>query len=312
MSYKHLFGPVPSRRLGISLGIDLLPFKTCSFNCIYCECGRTTDFSLTREEFFPLDEIWNELEDYFATHPAPDFLTFSGSGEPTLYSRLGELIQRTKKRMPGQHVAILTNSSLFHMKDVREDCSKADVVLPSLDSARIETFVKIDRPARKSDLNAIIDGLVEFRKIFPGEIWLEIFFALGINDSPEDVTALHEAISKIRPDIVQLNTLDRPPAEFNVKPVPKAFLESIVTGWNDCNVEIISRFKDRSEISGYSRDFEDELISTISRRPLTRFDIERAFGKSPAEINKYLDILEKEKKIKNTIIEGKIFIQTLS
>ncbi|HPC38872.1 MAG TPA: radical SAM protein [Exilispira sp.] len=309
MAYKYVFGPVPSRRLGISLGIDLLPFKTCSFNCIYCECGRTTQYLNERKEFFPVEDIFSEISDYLSNNEYPDFLTFSGSGEPTLYSKLGDLISMCKSNFPEVKIAIITNSSLLYREDVRKECSLADVVLPSLDSARLESFIKLDRPLDKDKLNLIILGLIEFRKIYDKEIWLEIFFAQGINDTEEDLESLYQAIIKIKPDLVQLNTLDRPPAESFTKPVTKKFLEDIAKRWNDLPVEIISRYKNRNEIENYSKEFEQQLLNALKRRPLTRSDLIAAFNKPMVEIAKYLDILEYEKKIKNVILNKKIFIQ---
>lgn len=312
MAYTYIFGPVPSRRLGISLGIDLLPFKTCSFNCIYCECGRTTQYLNERKEFFPVENIFSEISDYLSNNEYPDFLTFSGSGEPTLYSKLGELISMCKTGFPEIKVAILTNSSLLYREDVRNECSLADVVLPSLDSARVESFLKLDRPFEKDKLNLIIYGLIEFRKMYEKEIWLEVFFAQGINDSLEDLNALHDAIIKIKPDLIQLNTLDRPPTESFTKPVSKKFLEDVAKRWNDLPVEIISRYKNRDEIENYSKEFEMQLLSALKRRPLTRSDLTYVFNKPMVEIAKYLDILEFEKKIKNVILNKKIFIQILN
>lgn len=309
MAYNFLFGPVPSRRLGISLGVDLLPFKTCSFNCIYCECGKTTQYMNERKEFFPLNDIFLEISDYLSNNEYPDFLTFSGSGEPTLYLKLGELISLCKKNFPQIKIAIITNSSLFYKEDVRNDCSLADIVLPSLDSARAETFVKLDRPIDKDILNLIIYGLIEFRKIYEKEIWLEVFFAQGINDTEQDLDALYEAIKRINPDLIQLNTLDRPPTESFTKPVTKKFLEYVANKWKDLPVEIISRYKNRNEIIDYSTEFEEQLLSALKRRPLTRSDLTIAFNKPFVEIAKYLDILESEKKIKNVILNKKIFIQ---
>ena len=312
MAYTYIFGPVPSRRLGISLGIDLLPFKTCSFNCIYCECGRTTQYLNERKEFFPVENIFSEISDYLSNNEYPDFLTFSGSGEPTIYSKLRELISICKTGFPEIKVAILTNSSLLYREDVRNECSLADVVLPSLDSARVESFLKLDRPFEKDKLNLIIYGLIEFRKMYEKEIWLEVFFAQGINDSLEDLNALHDAIIKIKPDLIQLNTLDRPPTESFTKPVSKKFLEDVAKRWNDLPVEIISRYKNRDEIENYSKEFELQLLSALKRRPLTRSDLTYVFNKPMVEIAKYLDILEFEKKIKNVILNKKIFIQILN
>ncbi len=309
MSYNFIFGPVPSRRLGISLGVDLVPYKTCTFNCLYCECGKTTQFLTERKEFYPVEYVFKEIVEYLNNNEKPDFLTFSGSGEPTLYSKLGQLISIIKSSFPQLNIAIITNSSLFYLEEVRNDCSLADVVLPSLDSARAETFIKLDRPIEKDKLNLIIYGLIEFRKIFKKEIWLEVFFAKDINDTKEDITALHEVICKIKPDIVQLNTLDRPPAESYVKPVSKQFLENVAKIWCDLPVEIISKYKDRSEIENYSTEFENQLISAIKRRPLTRSDLTLSFNKPMVEIGKYLDILEYEKKVKKVILSNKIFFQ---
>ncbi len=309
MAYNYVFGPVPSRRLGISLGVDLLPFKTCSFNCVYCECGETTEFLKERKEFYPIESIFHEISDYMSNNEMPDFLTFSGSGEPTLYSKLGQLISMCKQSFPQLKIAIITNSSLFYKEDVRNDCSLADVVLPSLDSARAESFIKLDRPFEKDILNLIIYGLIEFRKIYKKDIWLEVFFAKGINDTQQDLNALHDTILKIKPDLIQLNTLDRPPTESYVKPVSKKFLEEVAKNWSDLPAEIISRYSDRDEIENYSFEFEDQLISALKRRPLTRSDLTKSFNKPMVEIAKYLDILEKEKKIKNVILNQKIFIQ---
>lgn len=117
--YTYLFGPVPSRRLGISLGVDLVPHKTCSLDCIYCECGETTNLTIKRREYVPLDDVLEELEKYFQNHPDPDYITFSGSGEPCLHSRIGEVLHFIRNKKPGVAIAVLTNGTLFNQKDVR-------------------------------------------------------------------------------------------------------------------------------------------------------------------------------------------------
>jgi len=160
--YKYLFGPVPSRRLGMSLGVDLVPHKVCSLNCIYCECGRTTNLTLERKEYVPFDEVIKELEHFMNNNPAPDYITFSGSGEPTLNSRIGDVLQYIKSNHPDILVAVLTNGTLFSDKQVRSELLSADVVLPSLDTASDSTFYKINRPFHSININDYIKGLEEF------------------------------------------------------------------------------------------------------------------------------------------------------
>ena len=181
--YKHIFGPVPSRRLGMSLGIDLVPHKVCSLNCIYCECGRTTDLTLERKEYIPFDEVITELKDYMNNNSVPDYITFSGSGEPTLNSRIGDIIEYIKGNYSDIKVAVLTNGTLFPDKKVRDELLKADLVLPSFDAASELAFKKINRPNSSINLDEYLNSLVEFKKEFKGTIWLEILIIPGYNDS---------------------------------------------------------------------------------------------------------------------------------
>lgn len=312
MTYRHVFGPVPSRRLGVSLGIDVIPFKTCSFNCAYCECGLTTNLTIGRKSFFDYKDILDEIIDFMENNDAPDYITYSGSGEPTLYKDFGILTKKIKEKYPDQKIALLTNSSLFYLKEVREEASLCDLVLPSLDAASNLEFLKLDRPHHSLKLDKIIDGLIEFRKNYSGLIYLEIFFAKGINDTENNINALYKTLKKINPDKIQLNTLDRPPAENFVKPVSKEFLQELVEKWNDLDVEIISRFKSRKEIRSYNNNIEDLIIETIHRRPVTLNDLATITGLPIVEINKYLDVLEKEKVIQSKIINNNVFITILN
>ena len=185
--YQYLFGPVPSRRLGISLGIDLVPMKTCSLNCIYCECGSTTNLTLARREYVPLAEVKAEFLHYMSNHPKPDYITFSGSGEPTLNSFIGEAIHFIGSHETGIPVAVLTNGTLLFDSQVRDELKPASVVMPSLDAATDKVFVKINRPHPRLPVERMIDGLVQFRKEFQGQIWLEIFIVPGINDTEPEL-----------------------------------------------------------------------------------------------------------------------------
>lgn len=217
---KYIFGPVASRRLKRSLGIDLIPYKTCSFDCVYCELGRTTNKTIERKEYIPPEKIIINLKEYLkrATIP-PDYITLGGSGEPTLHSRIGVIISEIKKITPIP-VAVLTNSSLLYQDAVKKDMRGADVILPSLDTVTKSLFEYLNRPHPSLQIKEIIKDLKDFRKAFTGKIWLEIMFCLGVNDSKEEINALNEAIQGINPDKIQLNSVDRPPAEDFVFSAP--------------------------------------------------------------------------------------------
>ena len=173
--YNYLFGPVPSRRLGISLGVDLVPMKTCTLNCVYCECGRTTHLALERKEYVPFDAVKEELTHYFSHNPGPDYVTFSGSGEPTLNSRIGDVVHSIKNQTSDIPIAVLTNGTLLFQKQTCDDIRDATVVIPSLDAATEKVFRKINQPHPQLKIDTIIRGLVQFRKDYSRQIWLEIF-----------------------------------------------------------------------------------------------------------------------------------------
>lgn len=294
--YKYLFGPVPSRRLGMSLGVDLVPHKVCSLNCVYCECGRTTDLTVERKEYIPYDGVVRELAHYFAHKPLPDYVTFSGSGEPTLNSRIGDVLQfiKTNSQAP---VAVLTNGTLFYDKTVRKELLKADVVLPSLDAAEELAFRKINRPWHKLNIPDYIRGLIDFRKEYKGLIWLEVLVIPGLNDTRENLQALKDAFLQIQPDEVQLNTLDRPGAVENIRAATRKELQEIVDFWNLPQVKVIAAAPDRKKIVSYRDDMESAILETIRRRPCTLEDLHKILGLHINEVNKYLDVLEDEQKI---------------
>ncbi len=307
--YKYLFGPVPSRRLGMSLGVDLIPKKVCSLNCIYCEVGPTTKLTTQRLEYTPLLKIEKELKDYFAVNPPPDYITFSGYGEPTLHSAIGKIIRFIKETQPEIPVAVLTNGTLLSSKKVRDELQQADLILPSLDAATQEVFEKINLPAEGLNINKYINGLVNFRKEFKGQIWLEIFILPGYNDSLQELDALKKAICKINPDRVQLNTLDRPGSLKNLIPATPEELNRIVNLWQMDHLEIIARTKNRNVHTAYRSDMESAILTTIARRPCTSDDLAEILGTHVNEINKYLEILENEKKISQVRKSRGIFYQ---
>ncbi len=299
MKYRHLFGPVPSRRLGFSLGIDLVPAKTCSLNCIYCECGRTTRLTVTRREYVPFEEIETELTHYLSTNPAPDYLTLSGSGEPLLHSRAGELIRWMKAHYPSIPVAVLTNGTLFTDPEVRRAVLDADVVLPSLDAATPRVFAKINHPHRLLQITEIIAGLVALRQVYSGEMWLEVFIVPGVNDAESERTALRDAIVRISPDRVQLNTLDRPGTVSDIRAATRQELEKISAVWQLPGVEIVARTAAGPEQRMVRAECESVILETIARRPCTMRDLAHLLGMHINEVNKYLGILEKQGKIES-------------
>lgn len=297
----HIYGPVPSRRLGFSLGIDIIPFKTCSLNCIYCQLGPTTQRTIRRKEYFFPPEILSQIKKKISSGQRIDYITFSGSGEPTLNKTLGKLIRETKK-MTSIPVAVLTNGTLLSQKSVRNALMDADLVVPSLDAATQAIFVKVNRPHSSLKLEEIIEGLRKFRQEFKGSIWLEIMLVKGVNDSPSHIRKLKEAIAKIKPDKIQLNTVIRPPAEEYARPLSLKDLEKINKVFGK-NCEIIVEF-DREAQKSTPGNLEGEILSLIQRRPVTLADISSSLGKHKNEIIKYLNFLLEEGKIRSVIHKG--------
>jgi len=290
--YKYLFGPVPSRRLGRSLGIDLIPFKTCSYNCVYCQLGQTTHQTVEREEYVPSEEVLRELEQKLQENVEIDFLTFSGSGEPTLHSGIGRIISELKK-ITSLPIAVLTNGSLLFEKEVRKDLLKADVILPTLSSVNPESFQQIHRPHPGLQLEKIIQGMIALRKEFKGEIWLEVFLVQGINDTEEEMKALKKLIEKIAPEKIQLNTSVRIPAEEYSLTVPEDKMERLAELLGE-KAEVISESSHLT--SAYQKADEQEILNYLKRRPGTLQDICQGLGVHPDQALKYLNqLLEKGK-----------------
>lgn len=295
--FKHLFGPVPSRRLGISLGVDLVPHKVCSLNCVYCECGKTTNLTLSREEYVSASEVQKELLQYFRENPKPDYITFSGAGEPTLNSKIGDVLNFIKENWPDVPVALLTNGSLLSDPQLRKEILSADIVLPSLDAVSNKVFQKIDRPHHNLNTSEHIQGLIDFRSEFKGEIWLEVMILPGYNDDKKELLLLKEALKKINPERIQINTLDRPGTVKDLRVASGKKLQEIVDLWDMKEVEIIASPPERKNIQSYRKDTETAIMETIARRPCTLKDLMEILGIHINEVNKYLAVLEDENKI---------------
>jgi len=307
--YKHLFGPVPSRRLGISLGVDLVPHKVCTLNCIYCECGATTRLTHERAEYVPFEEVKEELLDYFGRNPDPDFITFSGAGEPTLNSRIGEVLSFVRKEKPGVKVALITNGTLFHDAALRKELSDVHVVLPSLDAATDTALKKINRCRKDLSLTDYVQGIKDFKREFRGEMWLEVLILPGYNDGQENIIALGEAILDIAPDRVQLNTLDRPGVEDGLRPATREELEAIAAQWKFKPVELVVPVKEREQSGAFRSDVEAVILETITRRPCTLDDLGRILDLHANELNKYLSTLEESGQVEVSRQERGVFYQ---
>jgi wyosine [tRNA(Phe)-imidazoG37] synthetase (radical SAM superfamily) len=312
MKYNHIFGPVPSRRLGLSLGVDLVRHKTCSLDCIYCECGPTTDLTLRRKEYVPFDEVKAELAHYFENHPDPDYITFSGSGEPTLSPDIGRIIDFIKEKKPNVRVAVLTNATLLPDPVVRKELNRADLVMPSLDAVTPQTFEKINRPEKQLDIHKVIDGLKTFAGSFRGELWLEVFILPGMNDAKEELETLGEIIRDIHPARVQLNTLDRPGAVPGLKPASKQDLDRVAQIIDAANVEIIARVKDLASQDHISDEkMEAMVMETIHRRPCTIDDLTAALNLEKGKLEILMKRLILENKAESVQQERGTFYQTI-
>lgn len=306
---KYLFGPVNSRRLGLSQGIDLIPSKICNFNCIYCEVGPTVRLTCERREYFPTEEILAEIDILLADPDAAalDVFTVTASGEPTLHSGLGRVIRHIRERA-AKPVAVLTNGSTFHLADVRQELSAADLVIPSLDSARPESYRRINRPAPCAVLDEIIAGLTRFVDEFAGEVWLEILLAKGVNDSEEDIAALVAAVSEINPARVQLNTVVRPPLESFAHPLSRAEMEAVAARFSG-RVEIIADFSRRSQ-QGFRPLVEAEVLEMLKRRPCTAADICDALHYDPEQTAEALTQMTASGSVRPSEHLGKMYFQT--
>ena len=285
---KFTFGPVPSRRLGRSLGIDIVPFKICTYVCIYCQLGRTTCKTVETKEYIPIADVLEEIKNLHKSIDA-DYITLSGSGEPVLNSGIGNLISGIKK-LTSIPVAVLTNGSLLSRKEIRDAIQKADLVIPSLDAGENETFQRINRPHSSIKFDEMVEGIIQFRMEFRGELWLEIMFVDGINSSDTDVRKLIPLIDRINPDRIQLNTAVRPPADEGVRQVSMERME-IIRKTIGPEVELITKHErtyDGLPPSG------DEILAMLKRRPCSLSDLASVTGLHRNEILGYVaDFKEK-------------------
>ena len=269
---KYVFGPVPSRRLGQSLGIDPVPLKTCNWNCIYCQLGRTRPLINERKDYFPPEEIIDQVKEALEAHKPGeiDWVTFVGSGETTLHASLGVMIRRVKMltKIP---VAVITNGSLLHLPDVRQELVGADAVLPTLDAGNAILYRKINRPHPAITFNRIIDGLISFRKVYQGKLWIEVMLIKDINDSEMELKRIAAKLIRIHPDEVHIVLPDRPPSEPWVRPTDEEGLLRAQAIFGD-----IARFVHPTagtfDLSG-SEDLVNAIVGIITRHPMRETEL---------------------------------------
>ena len=299
-----LFGPVKSRRLGLSLGVELVPSKICSMDCLYCEVGKTTTLTTLRASYLPWEEIEKALYEAKEREEEYEVLTFTGSGEPTLnihFERAVELARNLIKKP----ISVLTNSSTVNIETVRRALSEVDYVLASLDAAREKSFKLVNRPAEGVSLKEIILGLKNLREEMKGELWLEILLVKGVNDSEEDLKVLREVIEYINPHKVQLNTVVRPPAYAVAKPLSFEELEKVRTFLGE-KAEIITPKDKKIEGLSFKRNLEELLFDYLSRRPAPLTELTEVF-KDSEELKRVLQNLIKEGKIKRLLYQGEVY-----
>ncbi len=303
---KYFYGPVPSRRLGRSYGVDIVPFKVCTLDCVYCQLGKTADRIIERKDYGSIEPILDELREILTEGLEADFITIAGSGEPTLNLRLGELIDGIKK-ITDIPVALLTNGTLLYKEDVRADCAKADVVMPSLDAGDEQTFQRINQPHNDISIENLISGLCAFREEFSGRIWLEVFFVEGLNTDAEQISKIRNAIELIRPDKVQLNTAVRPTAEADIKRPDAEKLQAIATRLGP-KCEVVADFS----LSHHGRGLEnkaEDVLSILKRRPCSLNDICSGLGIGRSEALKYVTGLQHKGIIHSEKKDGRVFFK---
>ena len=289
----YVFGPVASRRLGVSLGVDLVRPKTCPLDCVYCEAGATTQLTTERREYVPVDDVITELDAVLSQHPKLDFVTFSGSGEPTLNSRIGDVVRFVKTKYPEYPLCLLTNAMLFGDAKLLEEIAPVDLVVPSLDGSNAEEFLKINRPGAGFDFDKFVADLTAYTLDTKSRVNLELFIVPGVNDSDASIARFVELVKKMRLDLVQLNTLDRPGTEKSVVPSSPENTRRFIAALSPVvPVEAVGVFRYRAPRPGAAftaSEGQRRILEMITRRPATLPDLALALELPESEVHKLLD-----------------------
>lgn len=309
-AFQYVFGPVVSRRLGRSLGVDVVPFKTCVYDCIYCQLGKTTCHTVSRIEYTPLDVLLNEVRLKLAETPdIADYITIAGSGEPTLYARLGELVAGIKA-MTSIPIAVITNGALLWNPAVQEALMGVDLLVPSLDAADETTFKMVNQGCAEITFDQMLAGLVSFRKRFQGHFWLEIFLLEGITATPEQVEKFADLLNRIQPERVQLNTVSRPAPDGHVFPVPPEQMARIAQRLGH-EAEVIAHYAPLPAVDTPTRATSKDLWDLIRRHPCTLEDAAQGLGLPLDTARHHAETLLAEKRLRTDVKDGETFYLAL-
>lgn len=312
MNYPHLFGPVQSRRLGSSLGVDMVPYKQCNCNCVYCECGSNSPVSSERRIHVAANVLIEELTGFLKTFPAPDYITFAGSGEPTLNSDLGKVISFVKEVFPKIKTALLTNGTLLYIPEVQNDIAPCDLVLPSLDAVSDTVLRKINRPHPDVHITQNIEGLITFAGMYTGQLWVEVFIVPGINDTDEEIRRFKEILTRVQPSRIQLNSLDRPGACAWVTPASPELLLRIADELKPLPVEIISRKAvNHKNAFPTPENLDTTILHLLRRRPETLEKIAVFCNSTINQIQSVVYKLVEEEICRETEVDGRTYYSVI-
>ncbi len=303
MDVKYVYGPVPSRRLGMSLGVSPVPSKTCNYSCVYCQLGRTDRFTNERKDFFDPEEILEEILRAVKDNSSIDYVSFVGEGEPTLCRSIGYLVNETKSRtrLP---VAVITNGALLCEEAVREDLKNADVVLPSLDAGSRETFLRIDRPRKEIDFEATIEGLKEFSRVRRGRLWIEVMLVKDLNDSQGEIAKIERILEGVKPDRVYLNVPIRPPAEPWVE-IPDE--RSIAMAHETLRSYLISGYEEGEFHMADPEGLYEEILTVCARHPMREEQVRNLCMKFGKDADDLVSKMKKDRSVRKIEYNGRLF-----
>jgi wyosine [tRNA(Phe)-imidazoG37] synthetase (radical SAM superfamily) len=300
--YRYLFGPVPSRRFGWSLGIDPVPVKTCSQSCIFCQLGRTAVPTVTRREYVPTDDVLDELRRWHEHGGHADVVTLAGSGEPTLHTHFGEMI-RFAQRTTGQPCVLLTNGSLLYQPGVCEAAAPADIIKVTLSAWDQASYEKLHRPHPEATFERLLEGERRLRGMCEGQFWVEVFLVRGLNDSQEALARLAETVGTLSPDRIHLNTVVRPPSEASAERVSDAVLRRAADGFGP-HAEVVASFKRKSGGGGGEGVSAAQIFALLARHPGTLEQIQQASGATHEQASRICRELEDAGRIYKVEREG--------
>ncbi|MEI8139473.1 MAG: radical SAM protein [bacterium] len=307
--YRFLFGPVRSRRLGRSLGVDLVPLKVCTYDCPYCQVGKTTDKTIVRREYVPVEGVLAEFDDWMAHDGQADCVTLAGGGEPTLHSRFGEIIDAIGTRCKLRRI-LLSNGSLFSQPDARSAATKAEVVKATLSAWDQTSFEAVHHPHASLKFDVFLDGLKAFRREFSREYWLEVFVVPGVNDETAQMLRIADLAEQIKPDRIHLNTAVRPAQDSTVKPVASSRMDELARLFRPVAevIGVVVANASAASPAMTADELAERTLSLIQRHPVTTTDLCATLGVGLSEVESAITILMVRGVIR---IEGGYYVRAI-